>query len=124
MYSPDLHNELRDRINISDERPFPGIVDSPRNRPPSEERGNGYSRGRHPSDDSSPRAHPASPRSPRATSLSHYSSPLETRDWLDSKGFSRRFVISMRALLTKQALAPTISRCHGDLVLNNATQLP
>lgn len=95
MYSPDLHNELRDRINISDERPFSGVIDPPRGRPLSEDRGNGYQRGRHPSDDS--RGHPGSPRSPSSPRsprqnivLSQYSTAAETREWLESKGFPRR----------------------------------
>lgn len=98
MYSPDLHNELRDRINISDERPFGGLGDSPRGRPPSEDRqGNGYPGGRHPSDDNSSRGRPASPmvspRSPRQITLSQYSTAAETREWLESKGFTKRLII-------------------------------
>jgi hypothetical protein len=85
MYSEDLHNELRHKMNTSDDRM------SPRGR---EDRMS-YDERAH---QSSPRRQSGgSPRSPvanrRSTNISQYSTADEVRDWIEMKGFSRRFGI-------------------------------
>lgn len=93
MYTPDLHNELRYKMNTSDERT------SPRGR---EDRLS-YTRDDRSQDDrSSPRGHGGnSPRSPivspppprrRSTYISQYSTVDEVREWLEVKGFSGRCI--------------------------------
>ena len=88
MYSEDLHNELRHKMNTSDERMSPRGRDD---RLPytQDDRSN----------QSTPRRQlsSGSPRSPvgnrRSTNISQYSTAEEVRDWIEMKGFSRRFEI-------------------------------
>ncbi|XP_053384483.1 epidermal growth factor receptor kinase substrate 8-like isoform X2 [Mercenaria mercenaria] len=105
MYSEDLHNELRNKMNTSDERMSPrGREDrlsyTQDDRSYQQSSPHRHS-GSYTQDDRSypqpppSRQNSSSPRSPvlnnrRNYNINQYSTPEEVREWIEIKGFSRR----------------------------------
>lgn len=125
LYSDDLHNELKTRMNSSEDLPSMSRGPSYRDPPASPRGPVGVTRNS-PREEmgNSPRGsigNPPSPRSPkRNLNITQYSSPMEVREWMESKGFSRRCIELLNGYngadlfgLTKHELERLLGRDEG-----------